>query len=665
MGLFKKITYTALTGFLIFSFLFCGVGFTAYAAPTRGTDYELSTPYEDLNGSTINGKAFNEADFQGSDIEHLQLLNFAEYGFYAETKEYYNLYFYIYNPQKIDLDLTSPLNQIEFRAGGESSASYSKYNIKLLSESGLIYKYKVELTAAERSSILAKLSAESRVYEVSGVELLTKGELNAVDYSVATKYTYTGSGETLNCENEASLAITLDVNAANFRPKGSNGNSNSTYDTLHSVYFSIPNKILADYGDMTAAHARWLNAKTVPMLVVGEEVWNDPYASVSGIEYESGTSWYDIFYENAMSYYGDEEGVPYLLFSNLNFFAADIKNISTVSGDYVFNQNLYLNDGWCSTSLEEVRLGRLNSLPIVFQGTGDVTDASNTGSVISTQEQLNYFKRYTSDACDGIGYVADKYSEHLFETYDKDFTEINIKADETFSLTSQMIGRHWWDGLFGLDGEYVAEQANFEGKAIYAVSDTDFKSTTAATCENLLIGEWDFENFKTFYDNAKTNDETVFLFRYYQSEYFSQSATILNRKGSTIYGTYYLDRVYTNAYLAQQQVQLDFDIIDLTFSKGLVNTVIGVIASPIDNFSPITPPSNYYDNNFWLVGLIMIAILIVFWIVERIITKKAPNDEPNGDTVNIYYYDTGGGSQSERQRQNYNKTSGKHRRKGD
>ena len=56
-----------------------------------------------------------------------------------------------------------------------------------------------------------------------------------------------------------------------------------------------------------------------------------------------------------------------------------------------------------------------------------------------------------------------------------------------------------------------------------------------------------------------------------------------------VYGTYFTD-TDTNAYLCQMWVQLDFDIIDLTFTKNGVETVIPVIMSPMDIVPDLNPP---------------------------------------------------------------------------
>lgn len=83
----------------------------------------------------------------------------------------------------------------------------------------------------------------------------------------------------------------------------------------------------------------------------------------------------------------------------------------------------------------------------------------------------------------------------------------------------------------------------------------------------------------------------------------------------------------TNAYFAQMSVQLDFDIIDVTFSNGEVETVIPVVSDPIDVVPDVTPPvytAPEEEENEWLKWLkIIIAtifavvIVVLLWPVVK------------------------------------------------
>lgn len=63
----------------------------------------------------------------------------------------------------------------------------------------------------------------------------------------------------------------------------------------------------------------------------------------------------------------------------------------------------------------------------------------------------------------------------------------------------------------------------------------------------------------------------------------------------------------------QETVNLDFDIIDLTFVKEDVKTVIPVVMSPIDIVHDATPPvyTKSDKNNLGLIFLLILLLLVI------------------------------------------------------
>ena len=145
----------------------------------------------------------------------------------------------------------------------------------------------------------------------------------------------------------------------------------------------------------------------------------------------------------------------------------------------------------------------------------------------------------------------------------------------------------------------------------------DFKSV----CDRLYVFENDFNDFKSYYNKyakSENNDYnekcTVYLFRYMVTDYIAQEATALKFNGKK------WEQQDTNARFFQETVNLDFDIIDLTFVKDDVYTVIPVAMAPIDVIHDSTAPVNTTsDKNFDLKkllqiilgGLLLIVLLVV------------------------------------------------------
>ena len=128
---------------------------------------------------------------------------------------------------------------------------------------------------------------------------------------------------------------------------------------------------------------------------------------------------------------------------------------------------------------------------------------------------------------------------------------------------------------------------------------------------------------------SKEEPETVYLFRYYQSEYFAVELSegvyetgfytqIVGDMSMPMYGRHY-EHKDTNAYLCQMWVQLDFDIIGLTFTKDNVDTVIPVIMSPMDIAADGTPPliTTKDGPEWWQILLAVLALILVIWLLFK------------------------------------------------
>ena len=217
--------------------------------------------------------------------------------------------------------------------------------------------------------------------------------------------------------------------------------------------------------------------------------------------------------------------------------------------------------------------------------------------------------------------VNNRYSRVLFDSVAEEFTELNIPAELEYDLRNEVLGSSWWDKLWGITHD---ESAAFDGiKAIYEVQDGDFVIRddildTEETADNLYIAPEDVEAFKEFYDENKA-DSVVYLFRYQVSDYISAEASLF--EPDNFIGNAW-SRTDTNAYFAQETVNLDFDIIDVTFTKDGVSTVIPVVSDPIDNIPGITPPANTTDDDgpeWWRIVLAVLLLLIVLVILAPVL----------------------------------------------
>lgn len=616
----KRFLDFILTAVLCIVTVICGQGNLSASADSTDSvqkTYESTNVLNNLKGSTIGGKEFDLADYPHNSKGKPQIISFVEfcYSYYAEKQTDYGLYVYVYNPQDIAFDMANERNKIQLTYGAKQS--YSKYVLEFINYStdagyeGRFWKFKVKLTDEQRTNILSEVDEANRIYKVSGIELSVKNQVT--EYVCAQTYTYKGyalgygselaTSDTLSCKVDGlEKYLSLDVHRTFFRGKGTNGKK-YIQDTLHSVYFSVPNSIIDEYGKMTAVHATWLNAYTAPALVTG----NSSY------------------YETMLEHIGENIGVPET-YSDLQFkysFRTE-EDLSNTSIGGVHFSGYYYGYNYPSKLSSNI-VNNIENLHWLFKATNGDADTYS----VPSEDILGYMSRYTAEH--GGELVNNKYSKALFESFDSSFTDINIRADYTYSLTSEVIKQSWWEKLFGTS--HVEEIEDFNNiKAIEAVDYNDISNLESVqVCKKYYVDDCDYKEFSDFCKTAKRKNETVYLFRYKQSEYFSaevyegtwKRTLTLNTGGVAIAPgyVYSFENSDTNAFIMQQWVQLDFDIIDLTFTKDDVETVIPVIMSPMDIVAdgdhPVFTTKDGSGLKWWQIVLGIIVLIFIVWLLIK------------------------------------------------
>ncbi len=605
----------------LLSLVFVGIGLAsesitqpAFALEMPQSKFERQNVLDDLNGATVNGEKFELMNYPYNASGTPQILSFIEfcYGATPEKQVDYGLYIYVYNPSKIAFNLKSTNNRLQMRTGGNSSASFSNgYKLKFLNsdDNGLFLKFKVDLTSIQKSGILNRVQSSERVYEVSGFELMI--EKNIEEYSVGITYKYSGyvkgyaplssQDGTLNCISDGGmLTLSPQVRSTAYRPEGTNG-SPFKQDTLHSVYFSIPNKILEKYGEMTKVHAKWLNAYTAPIFVTGNK------------------GYYDKFFEQI----GKEAGGKYAFHTNSDGIYIGGHYFANYSHGYNFSGNKVANE--------------ISKLHYVFYA-----ENGNADNYTVPAEELvgdkskgvkGWFETYTENySSDNVTLVDERFDSVLFEKVDDKYTEKTIsESDEDFKLTGiKYSSKSLWQKIYGLSAEieYTNEYSisPMQKVTLEDISSIDDKT---AFCNQFYIHETDYDKFCEYVNDADKRNETVYLFRYMQSEYFSaeqaegeyKEGFISNGIGIPYWGTYFATED-TNAFICQTWVQLGFNIIDITFKLNDVETVIPVVMSPIDIAPPLDHPViTTPDFEFWRYGVGIMAGLLGVLIIAIIINK--------------------------------------------
>lgn len=601
-----------------------GITSTAYAeSDDVQMRYERTNVLNNLKGSTIAGKEFDITDYPHDSNGKPQIISFVEfcYSYYADKQSDYGLYIYVYNPQDTAIDVNTERNKIQLTYGDK--AGYGKYTLKFLNYStetgyeGRFYKFKIILSAVERIELLKSLKPDERVYQVSGIELSVKNKVT--EYPCAQKYTYKGfalgygselaEADSLSCTVDGfDKYLSLDVRSTFWRPDGTHADLHSR-DTLHSVYFAVPNEIVSEYGEMTGVHATWLNAQTAPIIVTGNKTIYNAFEPYIAKHQDAGSS--EDYPENKTLEYAVVTDSDYTYYGHGHY------------GTLAYNVWTEWDAGSTFPCYERI-IFDLRYLFYADNGNADTYTLPSEKIVGDEKKGVKgWFETYTEKY--GGELINNRYSKDLFDYIDDKFTEVNITANDQFNLSDVTTSTNWWGWIFGPGNNLVVDGTNtYDISAIQKVTVEDFNkySSKGIFADKFYVDESDYGELRDYVIEANANKKTVYLFRYYQSVYDSQEAREFKFVESWAiargtFGTY--KELDTNAYIAQMWVQLDFDIIDLTFTKDGVVTKIPVIMSPMDIAADADHPVYTTDDGlpWWQILIAVLLILLIFFLLLR------------------------------------------------
>lgn len=592
---------------------------TAYAADS-GNAFDDTRVEDDL--------ADLDLDFVKANYTDIAIVEFIEYC-YADNvfkQGNYGLYLYVYNPDRIDFSVKTGANTVNMAVGYDGDGDPNAYENRALqyvgkttgANDGLVYKFKV----AETKDILITQKEYNRTYgerryDIAGVQLRTIGEALAEDHAVGGTWHYTGFAKgygeddaaesTLKCKQTDLETVELNVHHTFWLPEGFNDPEVHTQDQLNTVYFAVPKRLKNLYGTLCRVQAEWYEYRTKPVFVMGDST---VYGHLKNYVGHVSDTKYD-------------ENIKYGMVANFHFGGP---HDQYPMGDYIYNamgMSAYETIEW------------LYELQYLFPASGSAGD-----EVISSEELLEYIRERSLSETDLLlgRYASCLFSDNVGEGRkpgSEGKTEVNIWGDETFDLTSTVISQSFWQSIFG---GHTQVTTLYDGiKAIHEVTAEDMRGSAQDVSQRLFVDAGDYAELKSVYDEAVTVDPTnpedeekiVYLFRFSVTDTYSAQVTYFEK-----------DPLHTrknNAYMAMQNVFLDFDIISLTYERNGEYTVIPAVADPIDIFADVTPPPDFEEDglSWWQIVLIVLGIVLVVYLIVKVIRGIAGVDKGN---VNITAY---------------------------
>lgn len=627
----QKIAYTLAAVFLCVLTLFNGGILTATAAETDGNNFDETNVLDDLRSSD----GFNILKYPFYDLgkKEMYVINVAEYcySFKANMRANYGLYLYVYNPNGQNIDTASKANTVQMAVAYDSypitneskPTAYEKFDLQFCNKAeetnykNLFYKFKViDHESADGKTILERVNSGARRYDISGFELLTYGSTNAIDYTVGGSYIFTGyaagygsdtnsTESTLACDVRELETIRLDLTGEDdgldkrtyWRSNSSSLGANHQ-NQINSVFFAIDKDVLERYGyTLQKIKAEWWEYKTRPAVVIDNKTIYDNLAKYSGMKISED-------YDRNRGY-------------TLDYVDYQLSGGSTVVNyGWSWNAELgLLGIGLANYSSSDIE----TLLPLLFYTDGiDINEYTLSPDTLKTYFQ-SYNKSYEKGhlTFSGHDYSADLFADNVDNgrTRGYNLREFDIaNPDDYWDIRSYDSSHNWWDKLWDYGFGSITTNDDYPDVApIQMIKPEDL--TVSDVANHLKINPEDVGKFKDYYNSVKKDSE-VFIFRYAQTDYFATDLNVFSISEGK-YGTHYNDV----AELRQGTQFFDFDILEFTFNKEGVYTVIPVVSSPLDHWSGYSPSKDPDKPDWWkiVIGVVLLIFLLVVLQVTGIL----------------------------------------------
>lgn len=592
---------------------------TGYEAIRK--NYESTDVMDDLEGMDLT-------KFQG--LKTVSLISFNEFGYMPGDMSGYGLYIYVYNDTGNQI-INYNLNRVQLSTDG---SSYNKYRVTILDNTDdfTVYKLKVE----DAASIGAAVNAEQRTYHVSGIELTTTTGLT--DYAISSIYKYTGTPaleegteSTLSCtvEQQDTVIITgLEDRQTVYRTDMDNQNMQS-HNQINSVYFSVDNYFINTYGKLQQIEAEWWEYRTTPIVVTNNE---DMYNSL-------------MIYTNM---YSEENPAPAIR-NDEYWGVGDWKSTSTGGYGPLRRYNWTFNiENYVSENGNGVQsFGLLNNLYWILNTDQWGVDLDN---YVISQEKLaarrfdfeQSQRAHFSEEDNGYSYCLELFNEEVGEGrtagYNRKIFD-STNPDDMIDFKEYDPNYRGWDAfknIFGWEDDFDEVLTDVSPIVLIDSSNSEYylSGSNEEIADKMLIAVEDVPSFKQYVQTSISNDGTVVLFRFANTEYYSNVAHGYSPEDGWIEDI---------AFTAEENVFLNFDIMTLGFYDGYEYTVIPVVSSPIDIVSDIVGPVfpdllptldgwGIMDYIYFAVMVIVaVIVLVVLYSILDMITNSVMRAPSSGN----------------------------------
>lgn len=575
----------------------------------------------------------------------IQFVTFVEYCYSANALNFgnYALYIYIYNPARLPISERQDANSVEMAVGYDEEGNpndYANIPLKLCGISTgelskLIYKFRVmDDGTLLRNARTQETDNGYRRYDIAGVQLWEIGKDNAVDYGVGGTYKFTGYAKgygtdenaesNLLCTVEELETVELDVKHTFYRTLTSSKGA-GYQNQLDTVYFAVPQRFFDTYGKLQRIKAEWYEYKTKDIVVTSNQDFYDKAYPWIGrqtgdfdefgmtehneeIHYALGQNAGDGGGGLMIAKWGWNLGSGYLhVPAPALYYLFKVNNIE----EYDPYADIVSIGGVESNALYEYIKNYNKSFD---NGTLPIKDGTISADLFA--EDIDDYRKMDTE----FGKIQQGYSYYDFDA-DVDLQKLTSWQETDPSFWENWINWGLWDTIFG----GIPEEQSKTVSPIYILKESDLDGSDNEVADRLLINANDVQALRDYFRDAMTvsgtddEEKQVVLFRFATTDYYSAAVDIMELR------TIIPDKhISGQAYRAWESVFFDFDIIQLTFNRDGVYTVIPVVSSPMDIVNAITPPVQMPSEWEWwqillAIVLIVLLIIILFPILQYIL----------------------------------------------
>ena len=570
----KKFLCLFLAAISIFSLILPAFAADGEQGSQIKTDVDLSKSTITEDFVNVFGGEFKVSDYpyNALDIQEKNIYFITCVENYVHDKQKSEMYFYFYNPTKKVIDTDSENNKVRASySRNENEVSYCDYKLTFVNSDsdGVLMKFKVK-------SFFTDLAVDQseRCYSIAGVELVTHGEPDGtiIDYGVGKDFTFRDNENGFVMQGwKESVTVETEVKHTYYRFY----DPDNVYQAidLQSVYFSIPNDIINEYGYLEAISAKWEECEMYPILVTDNEelsilfeeaVFNScPSSFIASFGYKYGS-----FLTSSMAWPYFEYGYdPSNTTSSPSYVMSGILPAQILELIPFIGGSFYVEDSW-SGGPQEV--------------------------VLSSDKLLTSMDKYGWDDVNFVFIDKSNYGDNkkAFSVYTLGSTNSLLIPDINLSLISNPMFRKF------LGGDYIEYPELFA--PLKKVEAADLSLSEEEFSKKFLVSEDDVESIK----NSYSDNETLYILNYTVTNYEVYDDVAFG-------GVEIEDIDDSKSLIAETTAIRNFDLIEAEFNENGVVTILPFVSNPTNFIADITTPNKDDRLPLWLIILIICVVVLI------------------------------------------------------